>query len=748
MKKLLLVYLLLCPIFHFTVAQQYDLKEKESLKSFFRQSSGLDGKLNLQRLGLSISDTITWNTSDDWIGQLKGITFYRDQNTRIDHIASVVWSNMSLEGSFYCSDFMYLSKVDLYGNQLDKLIFTKCPSLSYLNCGDNNLVELRLGECDQLRILHFDHNLLTSIDLSSAQRLTRLYCPYNKLVDLNLSACQNLQYLNCSFNKLAQLDLSTNDVLVYLHAQGNQLKELDVLNKSVLNTLICDANQLTELNLSGSNNIETLSCADNQLSELLFTDCKQLFYMSCYNNRLSSLDLSSATNQDYLYCQNNQITNLLIGKNVTLENGNCKDNQLLYSQLSPILASNPYQIEYNSQSIVNGGEMQSIDSINLTTEYSQRNYITTYQWTDENNSIINLRSNGQGTFYIEKEHEDQTLLCTMTNSGFSGLRSQYQVKVKPSESEKIQFTDHLFISGYKNRIASGEPFELHLPVSGNKEEVKLGLYTYAGSYLCDLNVEQILDSVFICTIPKVGNGVCIIQPYIFNQDSIREIITRPDKSHLIDKLPVTVYLPSGTRTVNYEISQTASTSRHMQLILSNTSYLKVKQNEEFKIYIPAGQKTTSIGIFSMAGLFLTDIVKSSYGDTYTCVISNPNIIGDFIVMPYRIEDGMVKVIEREFGAELVDRMPLYVESNTLQQRNTSVEEQAITICLNDMTNTLYVKGLAEEASCQIYNLSGALIVKCQIIDNQVDAQILASGIYVVKVITQSGKTIVSKVKKK
>lgn len=751
MRKFLLAFLLLCSSFHYAQAQQYDLKEKESLKRFLRQASSVDGKLNLHRVGLSTNDTITWSTSDTWIKKLRGVTFYQDIDTKIDHIAGFEWSYLNLEGDFYCSDFLYLSKVDLYKNQLNKLVFTNCPSISYVNCGVNYLTKLQLGACNELQILECGSNLLSTIDLSSAEKLTRLYCSYNQLSTIDVSACHNLQYLACSFNKLSSLDLTANNSLSYLHTQSNQLTTLDLSGKSALRTVICNVNKLTSLNLSSCNSLETLSCGDNQLSELVLTDCRELLYIGSSNNKISSLDLSFASKLNNLYCQDNQLVDLRVSSSKSLEYGDCKNNQLLYSRLAPVLDKNPYQIKYNIQLVVDGGEVTYLDSINLSAEYNLRSNLTSYQWKDDNKAI-QLKSNGKGIFYLGKEYLGKTLLCEMTNSGFSGLKTQYQVKVVSPQQEPLQLIGHLSIAGYRNKIATGETFELHLPLSNNNENVKLGLYTYSGAYLCDFVADQLSDSVFICTMPKVGNGICVIQPYVQKEDGTKEIITRPDKSHFIDKLPVTAYLPpelASTRSVAYDVSETASVSRHMRLTLPNTDYWKVAQNVPFSVYIAAGQKNTSIGIFNKKGVFYGDIVKSSYGDTYTCVITNSNMLGDFIIMPYRIEDGNIKVVEREAGSELIDRMPLYVEYVNSSQRSSALDEnQNIQIYLDDDARIIYVKGLEEKASYEIYSLSGMLVSKSEITNNSIDAKALNSGVYIVKVTTLSGNTTVSKINKK
>lgn len=757
MKKFFFIFLLFLLTCHYAQAYSYDTGEKDSLRKFLRQSSALDGKLNLHRLGLSTADTLNWNVSEDWMKKIVGVSFYQDPKTKINYLSTVSWNYFNLKGTINWSNFLHLSKVDVYRNQLTSITFTQCPTLNYINCSNNILSSLTLNQCNGLQMLLCNYNQLTSLHLSSLSNLRHLYCPYNQLTTLNLSSCQSLEYLNCSSNQLVTLDVSASRMLDYLHCKNNKLTSLNLSSNSDLELLTCDGNQIRQLNLSNCSKITYLSCSDNLISELILPKSTSLYYLSCSNNLISTIDLTSTTLLDYLYCQDNVLQNINIGENKFQQYLSCKNNQLLFSQIAPMVARTGY-LDYKTQSVVEGGNITYDQVIDLSAEYNLRNYITQYQWFDSNDKSITLKKVANGQFSVDKSYVGKTLICKMTNQGFSNLTIEYRIKIADKSLSSnvippVTLLSHLTIPEYYSMLSQGQSFSVYLSLSNNREGVNLGLYTSSGSFLADITMSK-TSAYFQCQIPsRIGDGTYVIQPYVENADGSKTVVTRPAGTHFIDKLSISIgQVATSTQTRAVILtSETAQVSNNMKLTLNSKQYYAASKGETISVYIPAGQGTSSIGLFNLSsGSLVTDIVTKAYGDTYTCTIPTTVAEGVYIIMPYRKENNQIKIVERQAGKQIVDRLPLMVQSSAKAYHidESGNDSNPIGVYLDRKANTLYAKGLREQATIDIFNLSGSL-VKHQNIESGVgvDVHNLESGIYIVKLTTQSGLVSVSKVKK-
>lgn len=81
-----------------------------------------------------------------------------------------------------------------------------------------------------------------------------------------------------------------------------------------------------------------------------------------------------------------------------------------------------------------------------------------------------------------------------------------------------------------------------------------------------------------------------------------------------------------------------------------------------------------LGLYYVNGVFAEDIAKAISGNKFTCEISQEIQNGSYIVMPYIIEDGEQKIVSRQAGSHIIDRLPLTVVNNwseTLTLRRTS-----------------------------------------------------------------------------
>lgn len=225
-------------------------------------------------------------------------------------------------------DFVSLTKLNCYDNNITTLDLSKNTALTFLDCQINNLSSLDLSANATLTTLRCQINNLTSINLSASTVLNVLYCYENKLTSIDISANTALTYFDCRDNQLTSLDVSANKALTNLRCQYNNLSNIDVSVNTSLTTLGLSMNQLTSLDVSANTALTSLTCGQNQLTSLDVSANTELTGLLCYGNQLTDLDVSANTNLTNLTCSINQLTSLDLSANTALIKLYCNSNQL------------------------------------------------------------------------------------------------------------------------------------------------------------------------------------------------------------------------------------------------------------------------------------------------------------------------------------------------------------------------------------------------------------------------------------
>ncbi len=204
----------------------------------------------------------------------------------INTITSLNVSSKSIADLTGIEDFVALSQLYCYSNQLTSLDVSANTALTALFCGLNQLTNLDVSTNIKLTNLRFESNQLTSIDLSLNTALTFLQCHDNLLESLDVSLNTALTYLYSNSNKFTSIDLSNNTVLRGLSLRFNQLTSLDVSSNTALDHLYCNDNQLTSLDVSTNTALNYLNCYSNQLTRLNVANGINtiLTSFSAYNN--------------------------------------------------------------------------------------------------------------------------------------------------------------------------------------------------------------------------------------------------------------------------------------------------------------------------------------------------------------------------------------------------------------------------------------------------------------------------------
>lgn len=174
-------------------------------------------------------------------------------------------------------------------------------SLSYLNCFENQLTSLNVTKNKALIYLLCWNNQLTSLDVTQNMALIGLLCHANKISSLDLTKNKALTSLDCSSNRINSLDLTKNKALTNLGCDSNKIKSLDVTKNPALVTLSCNSNQITNLDLTKNKFLTNLYCSNNSLTSLNLKNGKNSIiegFSSEFNPNLACIQVDNKAYSD------------------------------------------------------------------------------------------------------------------------------------------------------------------------------------------------------------------------------------------------------------------------------------------------------------------------------------------------------------------------------------------------------------------------------------------------------------------
>lgn len=194
-----------------------------------------------------------------------------------------------------------ISMLDIAGENVSKLTIDKAPSLTDLDCKQNQLTSLDLQNADSLLLVNCSSNKLTSINTNGLKLLKTINCGTNKLSNLSMSGCTALSGFQVEGNPLVSLnmsDCSSLHVLSVYRTQNDSLAKLETLTLKGCSSLLyltCERNSLTTLDVSDCDSLSTLICFSNKLSSIKLKNPK-LQTLKCYYNQLITEELTGIVN--------------------------------------------------------------------------------------------------------------------------------------------------------------------------------------------------------------------------------------------------------------------------------------------------------------------------------------------------------------------------------------------------------------------------------------------------------------------
>ncbi|SHE77354.1 leucine-rich repeat domain-containing protein [Dysgonomonas macrotermitis] len=200
-------------------------------------------------------------------------------------------------------------------------------------------------------------------------------------------------------------------------------------------------------------------------------------------------------------------------------------------------------------------------------------------------------------------------------------------------------------------------------------KVRIGLYYVNGVFAEDIT-KSVSGNTFTCQISQnIQNGSYNIIPY-FIEDGERKLVSRLTKTHLVDRLPVTV--ENNWNTVSLRNSA-AEVNGNLLIDTGTTDLMEITAGSTFKVFANSTYPANvALGLFNPENGFLISLVSQSVsGRIYTCKIPSTIISGKYTLIPYQKENENIRFTERTLGKEyLVDRLPIYITENEEEQPGT------------------------------------------------------------------------------
>lgn len=245
------------------------------------------------------------------LGYDSGATDGKVLTSNIASVTSLNVSSSSISDLTGIQDFVALTSLTCFSNQLQVLDLSKNPGLTMISCSNNNIRSINLSNQINLKTLYLRYNSLTNLDISNCKEITNLDCSMNsELTTLNLSNNKFLKELELIACALTSLDLSQNNELNLVDCTSNKLVSLILPISITLKTLRCAQNKITSIDVTKNQNLVTLVCSFNQISSLNVTNNNLLQLLYCHANKLKSLDVSKNTALTSLFCHNNLLESL------------------------------------------------------------------------------------------------------------------------------------------------------------------------------------------------------------------------------------------------------------------------------------------------------------------------------------------------------------------------------------------------------------------------------------------------------
>lgn len=703
MKKRLFIAAILTILFAGNVfSQMCDEIDKEGIRKFLRQPSKVEGKLNLEYAGLSISDTLNWYSSEAWINKLHAhrdnieIVFYSpEMPNRLwwfkVHNPDVFGGQPDFTSFTGMEEFEYSGQVDC----LDLSRNVNLEHLNLFNCEANSLI-LPKSESKAVSEVYFLGCRIKNVD-NEGNKTIKYEFHDSYFENLELSGKANINMINVwgqtSFGK-DQFILENCSDLKYVNIQGmdpidskrvkiSGCDELISLNISVyvgIDVLeISDCENFSEMNIAfslspnrspiktimindcpdlpkiylrdcGLENLSVSRCSGlNELSfsnhpaQFSITGCENLIELNCRNTQTTDLDLSGFPKLEELTCGANLLKTLDLSANPLLRVLNVDNTQLINLDVSMLR-----MLEY----------IYCADNLITSLDFSNCTKIKS----------INCPNNLLETLIIPSTQSLEYLNCI--GNKLTDITAPADLRI----SQIFIYGNYIFPSNFARLRKMASNSDISFSNIYNAGET-------ASNVEIDLSSEYVLDgrnSTFEwydqnydpITLTESSPGV-FIPGNLYEGQQLTCLIKNPGivfyhyggvAGNLTQgyRLDISVVAPEQTPIILHN---------HLMFRKNNAAKInRVESGETFKLFASTSgdPDLVKIGLFEQNnGYFIQDITVSRNNNTYTCLISDDVFSGSYMIQPYLDVNGDKIVIERAEGAHFIDKLPIVFENNDI-----------------------------------------------------------------------------------
>lgn len=566
--------------------------------------------------------------------------------------------------------------------------------------------------------------------------------------------------------------LIDNNILVWNTESPKKLVTLDMAMKEIAGEL--DFSAFSKLNIL---NIGSDAGKYNRVTKIIAPvkadGDKDMAMFFCGGNLLTSLDVSDLNIASFI-CADNQITDFKFNPNATTTYYFMANyNYITFAQLPDL--SGVGTVVINPQRDFDGGNIAVTDQIDLSTFGA-----TAYEWKDGKGDPVTMESENNGVFVAGSANSNKSLICTMTNSSFSGAALTYKVTVG-----NVDTYDPQSKAALRNFLM--------------QESAVDGIYNYEQLSLTDDDIiGWEVGEEWIAKLIGGENPVSVwyspsglpklVELYIQDKNlagSLDLTNTGVWKFNANNNKLTSLIMPTISYIYSFSIDNNELTTLDISGINIIESMLSVNNNKltEFKYNaLPANLYITG-NYLKFSDLPLPASISSNYYYTPQSVIDGGKVAHDVVIdlsseysingntTTYSWRDGSGAITMTDEGngkfsaGEANKGKILYCDMTNasfpgftsasplvykveIEDTSTGVEENKeeanIGIYPNPVTSALFVNKTAD--SIELFDLAGKSIAK-SLNSNSIDVESINNGIYVVKIIADNNTHIYKIVKK-
>jgi hypothetical protein len=370
MKKILLLFLLICSISNAQIVNIPDANFKNTLLSNSAINTNNNAEIELSE-ALSVTNL---NVSSSSIANLTGISSFSNLQildcshndltfldvSALTNLTKLVCSFNQISNAFDFSSNPSLTYLDCNNNVISGINFSSLVSLQWMDCSYNSISD-DVNFSGNLNLVHWNSTLnpIASINLSNCTSLSYFEhsdaaLPFVVLNNLNLSGCTSLTGQLLS-NVAGTVNVSgcSNLTTVYLAF----CDEINISGCTSLQAFGIEGCFVETLDFSGFTNLTIVEIGGGTTSSINFSGCNSLSNLYLGSLDITSVDLSFTNNLTHLELSNNLQLQYLY-----LKNGNDDPLTLMNCPNLEFICVDDSEIDYYSNLISQLGYTTQINS--------------------------------------------------------------------------------------------------------------------------------------------------------------------------------------------------------------------------------------------------------------------------------------------------------------------------------------------------------------------------------------------------